>query len=106
MIFARVIYKLVPLPGVTEEEFEAFMIGEVLPTIDTTYTRGGGIVGLAFHKDAKGDSEPKYLWAIDLETFGGSWFEARLEPAVEKLATVSSIEESGIYERLHAWSFR
>ena len=25
MIFARVIYKLVPLPGVTEEEFEAFM---------------------------------------------------------------------------------
>ena len=62
------------------------MIGEVLPTIDTTYTRGGGIVGLAFHKDAKGDSEPKYLWAIDLETFGGSWFEARLELQIGILA--------------------
>ena len=69
------------------------MIGEVLPTIDTTYTRGGGIVGLAFHKDAKGDSEPKYLWAIDLETFGGSWFESRLEPEVCLLYTSDAADD-------------
>ena len=98
------IYRIVRLPGVDEEDFEKYVKEEVFQSVNKIYTRGGGITRLSFLKDYSGDREDRYLWVIEWETFGGSWFDEHLAGALEKLKSVGIPVSFSTFRQLEMWS--
>ena len=82
------LYRIAPLPDVSDEKFQRFVEGEVFPLVDTRPTRGGQIKRLALFKQNDGQRGDRYLWLIEWTTFGGSWAEGRIAEALDKLKTV------------------
>jgi hypothetical protein len=65
------VFRLVPLPGVPDEEFEEFLINDVFPSVEPV---SRGLRGYSYEllKDYQGRRQDRYMWKVVLEHFGSN----------------------------------
>lgn len=82
------VYRVAPLPDMGTEEFETFVIENVLPLVDMGPTRGGQLTDVSFLKETGATRKDRYLWMIEWEGTNAEWVGLKLEEAVNKLDSV------------------
>jgi hypothetical protein len=81
------LHRIIPLPGLDAQRFEAGLREAVMAAVDTRPTRGGQITAQSAYRTGQGH----YLWLVEADTFGGSWLDSNVQAAREELASIGVV---------------